>query len=388
MIRRVALGVGALGCGAAAIGAAFSPRETAFSWLFAFTFWLSLSVGALIAVQTFHASRARWPVVCRRPLEVMSASAPLFALLFVPIAIAAHQLYPWLSPPASWGAHEHELLAHKAPYLSFGFFLARAAFFIVLWSVAGVLLYRWSVKQDALTSRDPRSAGFTSLQRKLSAGTLPLVVLSISFAALDWMMSLEPLWHSTVYGAYVGCGAVTAALSAHALWLGLARGPGQPAVLMRDEHFGRLGTLLLTFDCLWAYCGFSQYLLQWEATLPEEVTWYLARVHGGWQAAAWILIAGHFAVPFLALLQRRIKRTPLGLATVGGWLLLMHAVDLYWLILPAVAPGHWSFHWTAPLAWLGIGGLSVAAWSWLQGRVRAVPAGDPFLPHSLEVSRS
>jgi hypothetical protein len=213
-------------------------------------------------------------------------------------------------------------------------------------------------------------------------------VLCLSFGAQDWLMSLEPLWYSTVYGLYVGCGGVVSALSLLILWAAGSREEGNVGALMRPEHFRRLGTLTLTFVCLWAYCGFSQYLLMWIATLPEEVTWYLARGQNTWAALAWTLMVGHFALPFLLLLQRRLKQRPAAIGAVAVLLLLMHAVDVYWLVVPALHPLGFSLHWTAPFAFLGAGGVTVATALWLSGRSRAVPIGDPFLPHSLEVPSS
>jgi hypothetical protein len=198
-------------------------------------------------------------------------------------------------------------------------------------------------------------------------------------------MSLEPFWRSTVYGLYVGCGAVVSALCMLEIWSATS---SKVRAMMRPEHYRRLGTLTLVFVCLWAYCGFSQYLLQWIATLPDEITWYLARVKGPWSPLAVLLVIGHFAAPFLLLLQRRIKERPFRLGAVALWLLFMHAVDLYWLIVPAFSPAKLTFHWTVPLAWLGVGSLCAALCLWLSRRANAVPVGDPFFPHSLEVPRT
>ncbi len=381
-----ALVVGVLGLVATAAGALAAPREAAYAYLFAFAFWLSLCLGALLILAAFHASRARWPTVLRRPLEVMSACSPLFVVLFVPVALAMPQLFPWVAPPPDLGSHGHHLLEHKRPYLNVPFFLARAAFYFLVWGAVGGLLYRWSVRQDAEAGISARSVRLTLWQRRLSAGALPGLVLCLSFASLDWMMSLEPLWKSTVYGFYVGCGAVVAALSTVAVLAAVWRGPGQFGALMGPYHFRRLGTLLLAFVCLWAYCGYSQFMLMWVASLPEEVTWYRARLDGGWRRVAVLLAVGHFAVPFFLLLVRRIKDSPRSLGMVSVWLLLMHVVDIYWLVVPALHPRAFYFHWTGLTAWLGVGGITVAAcWALARGGYM-VPVRDPFLLHSLQVT--
>ncbi|ABF91533.1 putative membrane protein [Myxococcus xanthus DK 1622] len=389
--RRVvwgAVAVGGLGLLATLLGGVAAPREAAYGYLFAFAFWLTLSLGALIILASFHASRARWPTVLRRPLEVMAASSPVFVLLFVPVVLTMPHLFPWVAIPADLSAHDVHLLAHKKPYLNVPFFLGRAVFYFAVWSVVGLLLYRWSVRQDAEPAITERAVRFTLYQRKLGAGSLPLMVLCLSFASLDWLMSLEPLWESTVYALTLGCGAVVGALALVAVVAATARGAGQFGALMGPAHFLRLGTLLLAFVCLWAYGAFSQLLLIWIASLPEEVTWYRARLDGGWLAVAVVLAVGHFVVPFFLLLLRRLKQDPRALAVVGAWLLLMRALDVYWLVFPALHPGTASFHWTSVTAWAGVGGWTVAAWWLLSRGGYTVPVRDPFLPHSLRVPRS
>ncbi|AKQ66130.1 hypothetical protein A176_003042 [Myxococcus hansupus] len=380
-----AAGVGAGGLVATLLGGFLSPREAAHGYLFAFAWWWSLCLGALLILATFHASRARWPTVLRRPLEVMAACCPVFALLFIPVVVAMPHLFPWVAIPQGLDAHALHLLEHKSTYLNVPFFVVRAIFYFAVWGAVGGLLYRWSVRQDAEPAITEQAVRITARQRRLSAGALPLLVLCLSFASLDWLMSLEPWWQSTVYALYVGCGAVVGALATVAIAAAAARGGGEFGALMGPPHFLRLGTLLLAFVCLWAYCGFSQFLLAWIASLPEEVTWYRARLDGGWRAVAVLIAVGHFGVPFFLLLLRRVKQRPVALATVSAWLLLMHAVDVYWLIFPALHPREGSFHWTSVTALAGVGGVTVAAWLWLVRGGFTVPVRDPFLPHSLRV---
>jgi multidrug transporter EmrE-like cation transporter len=381
----VSLVVGVLGLAATLVGGFMNPREAAHGYLFAFAWWLSLCLGALVLLSAFHAARARWPVVLRRPLEVMAACCPLFILLFVPVALAMPRLFPWVSPSPELGEHALHLLEHKRPYLNVPGFFVRAVVYFGVWCAVALLLHRWSVRQDSEPEQSELRVRLTQWQRRLAAGSLPVVILCLSFATLDWMMSLEPLWQSTVYALYVGCGAVVGAMAVVALMAARGQGQGQFGALMRPVHYRRLGTLLLGFVCLWAYCAFSQLLLMWIATLPEEVTWYRARLEGGWRWLAMLLAVGHFAVPFLLLLQRRIKESPRALARVCAWLLFMHAVDLYWLVLPALHPREGSLHWTSLTAWLGVGGLSVAACLWRLRGGYTVPVRDPFLLHSLRV---
>jgi hypothetical protein len=381
----ISLVVGVLGLGATLAGGFMNPREAAHGYLFAFAYWLSLCLGALLLLSAFHASRARWPTVLRRPLEVMAACCPLFILLFVPVAVSMPHLFPWVSPSPELGEHALHLLEHKRPYLNVPAFFVRAVLYFGVWCAVSQLLYRWSVRQDTEPERSEHLVRMTLWQRRLAAGSLPVVVLCLSFAVLDWMMSLEPFWESTVYALSVGCGAVVGAMSVVGVLAASGQGQGQFGALMKPVHFRKLGTLLLGFVCLWAYCAFSQFLLMWIATLPEEIRWYRARLDGGWRWVAALIALGHFALPFLLLLQRSIKERPRRLAAVCAWLLLMHAVDLYWLVLPALHPGQWYPHWTSLTAFLGVGGLCVAAYLWVQRGGFTVPVRDPFLLHSLRV---
>ncbi len=389
--RRGVLGaavVGGVGLAATLLGGVLSPREAAYGYLFAFAFWLSLGLGALVMLASFHAARARWPTVLRRPLEVMAACCPVFAALFIPVLVTMPHLFPWVSVPPGLSAHDLHVLEHKRAYLNVPFFVGRAVLYFAVWGGVGVLLYRWSVRQDTEPAITERAVRFTLQQRRLSAGALPFLVLCLSFASLDWLMSLEPWWQSTVYALYVGCGAVTAALATVAITAAFARGAGEFGALMGPPHFNRLGTLLLAFVCLWAYCGFSQFLLTWIATLPEEVTWYRARLEGAWLILAVVLAVGHFGIPFFLLLLRAVKQRPVALAGVSAWVLLMHAVDVYWLVFPALRPGEGTFHWTSITALVGVGGVTVASWLGLARGGFTVPVRDPFLPHSLRVSGS
>jgi multidrug transporter EmrE-like cation transporter len=380
-----ALVMGGVGLAATWAGGLADAREASYGYLFAFAFWLSLCLGALVLLSAFHTARARWPTVLRRPLEVMAACCPLFILLFIPVALTMRHLFPWVEPSPVLGEHALHLLEHKRPYLNLPWFFIRAAVYFGVWCPVGLLLYRWSVRQDAEPASNERVVRMTLWQRRLAAGALPAVVLCLSFASLDWMMSLEPLWQSTVYALYVGCGAVVGAMAVVGLLAALGQGSGQFGALMSPVHFRKLGTLLLGFVCLWAYCAFSQLLLMWIATLPEEVTWYQARLNGAWRWLAALLALGHFAVPFLLLLLRSIKGHRRRLAAVCAWLLLMRGVDLYWLVLPALHPREWYPHWTSLTAFIGIGGLCVAACLWLLRGGYTVPVRDPFLLHSLRV---
>lgn len=373
-----ALAVGVVGTGATFLGLLSNARETLFSYLFAFAFWFGLAIGALLLLATLHASKARWTVVLRRVLEVAAACCVLFPLLFVPIAAGMEHVFVWVKPPPELGEHLLHLIEHKRPYLNVPFFLVRAVAYFVLWGVVGHLLWRWSTRQD-----DSGDVAYTAKQWKLGAGALAPMALALSFAAEDWLMSLEPAWYSTVYSVYYFAGAFLAVFAVLTLVAAYARGPDMVGPLLSEEHWASLGKMMLAFTAFWAYIAFCQMMLIWIANIPEEVTWYQSRGEGGWRYFAIFLAVGHFVLPFFALLQRKVTRHPKRLAAVAIWILFAHAVDTYWLVMPALHPEGPRFAWTSLTAFVGLGGLTFAFALWRLRGAYAVPVMDPYLPHSL-----
>lgn len=369
--RRMILGagtIGALGTAAVAIGFALEPRQAAFSYLTAWVFAISIALGALIQLMLGHATGARWMIVFRRFTEAIVATLPVLALLFVPIVLSLGQLYPWVDPPRDLAREALERLAHKSPYLNGTFFVIRAAVFLIAWTVIGELLTSWSARR----ARDPDR--LTPRLRALSAGAMPFLALTLTFAAFDWLMSLTPLWYSTIYGLLYFSGGFVGALSLIAVIARAARTSPVVERSIRPSHTGALGRLLFAFLVFWAYMEFSQGIIIWIANKPDEVPWYIARGAGVWGGVFTVLVVGHFALPFFALLSRSLKRRPTLLAIVAGWLVVMHYVDVYWLVMPVL---HRSFalHWldvAAPCAVLGI----VTCAALLRTRERPVIAED------------
>jgi hypothetical protein len=371
--------IGLVGLLLALAGLVLDPGDAAISWLFAFDFWMGLSLGSLILLGAFHTSHAKWPVVLRRVIEVMGSTVWLLPLLFIPVLLSMKHLFPWVAPPSHLTPHELELLHHKAAYLNVPFFVIRAGSFFVLWAVVAWLLERWSRQQD-----ETGEPSLTARQWKLGAATLPLVALALSFATLDWLMSLEPRWVSTIYALYFFSGgflavlAILSLVAVHGQRSSLFRG------LLRPAHFHSLGKLILGFTAFWAYMAFSQYMLVWIADLPEEVPWYLKRTTGGWNVLFLFLALGRFLLPFFVLLSKSVKLSALGLTVVASWTLFAHLVDVYWLILPARYEAAPVLHWTQPCALVGMGGLFVAFALWRLRSGYPIPVRDPFLLESLQ----
>ncbi len=373
---------GAIGAGGLALtllgGILGDPRRALFSYLVAYVYWLGIALGALILLGSLHASNARWPVVLRRFLEFLPSALPLFAVLLVPILVGRHHLFPWVDP-AALPEELRKNVEHKAPYLNVPFFVVRAAIYFGLWIAVSWLLRAWSIRQDAVGG-----VTLTVWQRRLGAGSLPFLALTMTFAAFDWMMSLDPRFYSTIFGVYWFAGSFVCAFAVLAIGAAATRGdPAQFGAYMNLEHFHSVGKFMLAFVAFWAYVAFAQFMLIWIANVPEEVPWYVTRIRGGWLAVFGFLAVFHFLVPFFLLLSRALKREPRRLAWLAGWLLLVHWVDLYWVIMPVLHPaGPRPSPWDLT-AMAGVGGIAIAFVLWRMRGVVAVPVRDPYLDDSL-----
>jgi hypothetical protein len=376
--QNVAAAVGIAGLALTGLGAALDPRHALFSYLTAYVTWVGIAVGALILLGTFHASNAKWPVVFRRFLETMPTAMPVFLVLFIPIALGMRQLFPW-TDPARLEEDLREAVQWRAPYLNTKFFLVRAVFYFAVWWVIAHLLRAWSVKQDA--------AGgviLTVWQRRLGAGSLPFLAITMSFASFDWMLSLDPRYYSTIFGVYWFAGSFMATFAVVIIAATLTRSdPAGFGRLMNADHFHALGKFLLAFVAFWAYMAYSQYMLIWIANIPEEVPWYMVRTRGSWRWVFAFLVLFKFLIPFFVLLSRDLKRDPRALSVVAGWLLFVQWVDMYWVIMPQLSPQGISPSWTDLTALAGVGGVAVAYTVWRMRGAAAVPLKDPYLEASL-----
>jgi hypothetical protein len=376
MTRRRLIGlagaIGAVGAVATVIGFVTAPTQAAFSYLTAWSFALSIAIGALIFQMIGHAVDARWTIVFRPFTEAIAGSLPVLAVLFVPIAASVGALYPWAAPAgATIDAEVQAQLAHRAPYLNVAFWVIRAVAFLALWIAIDELLVRWGTR----FGRQPRTI---TRARALSAAGLPAIGLSLTFAAFDWLMSLTPLWHSTIFGLLYFSGGFVAALSLVAVIARGARRVPEVAASIHGSHTGALGRMMFTFVVFWAYMEFAQGFIIWIANKPEEVPWYIARGAGAWGGVFALLVIGHFAAPFFALLSRPLKRRPTALAAIGGWLVAMHYVDVAWLVMPVLhrAP---VLHWLDVAAPCAVLGLTTAVTCARRRTRSAIATDDPRL---------
>lgn len=374
-IGTLGLAVGAAG-GALLVLGFFVARESFFrAYLVGYTYWLGIALGSLALALLYHLTGGQWGTVARRPLEAASRTLPALAVLFVPLLFGLDALYEWAHEEA---VAEDAFLQHKAAYLNEGAWIARTAVYFAIWIGLAWALNRWSARQD----REP-SPGLILRMRRLAAPGLVLYVLTISFASMDWLMSVDPHWYSTIYGVWLLGGHGVAALAFLILVAGFLGRRAPLAGVIRKVHFHDWGKLLLAFTLLWTYFSLSQFLIIWSGDIPEEVLWYAHRLHGGWQAVGLSLALLHFALPFLLLLSRDLKRDVKLLAPVATLLLVMHWVDYFWNVMPAYAPGDFALHWLDLVAPLALGGL----WLWLfvreLGKRPLLPVGDPNLEEVL-----
>lgn len=372
-LERLALPVGGVFLLACAAGFAMDRGQLLRSWLFGFLFWLGIAVGSLGLAMLNQLTGGLWGAVPRRFHEAAARTVPYLGVMFVPILLGVAAVYPWASPEAAADA----LIQKKAAYLNVPFFVLRAVLYFAIWTGLGYLLSSWSARQDA--SPDPARGA-----RLRGLSGLGLVVLSgvTTFAAIDWGMSLAPHWFSTIYGVLFIVGWSLSALAFTIVLLARVSGEAPFDRALQPVTVHDLGKLLLAFTMLWAYVNFSQFLIVWSGNVSEETPFYLRRMQGGWQVLAILLLLFHFALPFALLLSRPLKRSARALSVVAWLMLLMQAVDLYWLIGPDLA-GHGPAAPPLHLSWMdlaavaGIGGL----WLFLfarQARTRPVlPVGEP-----------
>ncbi|MGI8469299.1 MAG: hypothetical protein ACR2N3_12690 [Pyrinomonadaceae bacterium] len=351
----VSLVVGALALIACAVGWFFAPAQFFRSFLLAFVFWIGLAIGCLGVLMMQYVTGGEWGKILRRALEAASLTLPLLAVLFVPILFGLPLLYIWTNPEI---VASDTALQQKQIYLNTPFFVVRQIIYFAVWIIFAWLLIRW-----ARAWRRTEEAKYQWRLEHLSAAGMFIVAATISLALVDWVMSLEPHWYSTVYAVGFICGELLAGF-AFAIAVIILFAP-QLSDAIPAEQFRRLGNLLLTFVMLWAYCAFSQYLLIWSGNLRDEITWYLPRVAGFWGWVALGLIAFHFFVPFFLLLSRDLKENRKTLLGISLFLLLLRFVDVCWLIKPAFAPEIFAVNWMDFAATIGIGGVWLAFFLWL-----------------------
>lgn len=374
-VRTRALIVGGVFTLALVAGAFMDPGRFFHGYLVGYIFWIGITLGSLALLMLQHVTGGAWGLIIRRVLEASTRTLPLMALLFVPILIGMRQIYPWTHAEVM----AHPLLQQKVAYLNPTFFTLRAVGYFLIWSLLAIALNWLSLQQDRSADRK-----YKKRMQMLSGPGLGLLILTITFTAVDWVMSLDPKWYSTIYGLIFVASWTLSALSFTVLvmrWLS-QRSPMNTVV--QRAHFHDWGNLTLALVMLWSYFAFSQYLIIWSANLPEETVWYVARKHGGWGVIAVAILVLQFVFPFLTLLSRATKKSSQKLALLAVLILVMRMVDAIWLIEPTYSPGKFALNWADVVAPIAIGGLWLALFFWQLEKRPLVPINDPQLEQALE----
>jgi hypothetical protein len=359
-----------------------------FSYLTAFFYWLTIVLGGMIFLLIQHVFRAGWSVVVRRPAEAVVSCVPIMALLslpiLIPIVMGDSTLYLWTDQ--DWvdadAAHMPAKQVVFANFLNTKFFLVRVAVYFGLWFLLSRLLVGASNAQD--------SDGDIKHTRKLEMRAAPGILafaLTLTFAGFDLLMSLDPHWFSTIWGVYLFAGSMTSFMSLLALLTMWIQSKGG-LKFVNQEHYHDIGKLMFGFVVFFGYIGFSQFLLIWYANIPEETIFYLHRLEGNWSYFSVLLLFGHFIIPFLGLLSRHVKRHKPSLMFWAFWLLVVHFVDMYWIVMPTLSerlghPESLNFHPIDLLVVLGLGGIVIGSAIKAAASRNIVPVRDPRLPESL-----
>lgn len=369
-----ALVLGIIGVAGSAFGF-FTDPQTAFrAWVAPFIFWFLIAAGSLAVLCLQYTTGGEWGVLIRRPLGAAARTIPLFLVFGLPIAFGLSHIYQWANPEIV--AHD-ALLQKKQLWLNPQGWMIRAVVYFALWT-----LWAWRIRvlsNEFAKSRSP----YTELsRRKWAASGLLMFVLSITFASVDWVMSLEPKWYSTMYGISFTIGAGLSAFAFVTFFLTTISQTKAMEGILKPMHFRDLGNLMLAFTMLWAYTNFSQFLLVWYGNIKEETPYYLKRMHHGWGIISAALILFHFFLPFFMLLMRNIKDRPQTIAVVTIIVLAMRFVDAYWLVGPAYYE-HFSVSWITIFAFLAIGGLWLFTFIWQLKGQTIIPIHETWVEEAI-----
>lgn len=427
---KIAAGVGALGLAGSIGGYFVDPGRFAFSYLFAFFLFLTLALGSMFFILVERLTGAGWSITVRRTAEFFASGSPVFLILFLPLLLCLGTLYPWLHEKAGENAlekpahaqiaptgpndHSHfspekigingperaeeaavaegeehhvdpdevveeQTLAKKHAWLNKTGFLVRAVIYFLVWAWIGTTFFKFSTDQDK--TKDPQ---LTVKAQKLAPAATFLFGFTLTGAAFDWLMSMLPTWYSTIFGVTIFAGSVVAMYATMIVVTMALNEAGHLKNAVNVEHYHDLGKLMFGFLVFWAYVSFAQYMLIWYAAIPEEVTFYHHRWDvGPWKTISTVIIFCHFIIPFFLVLSRNAKRK-LGVLKFGAiWLLAMHAVEMYWFVLPYYGNGEAGFHWLDIACFLGVGGVYLAIVLQRMTRHPLIPIGDPRLSRSL-----
>ena len=376
IVGKIALVISLVGIITSIAGYFIDHDQFYHSYLIALVYWLTIGLGALFFTMLHHLVGATWSIVLRRLAENIMSALPYLAIFAIILIPGIHSLYHWSHPDTVAADH---ILQGKASYLNQTFFIIRLVIYFAVWFFLSRKLYSISIEQDF---------GFKESQvvrlRKISAPGMILFAVTLTFASFDWLMSLDAHWYSTIYGVYVFAGAVLAMLAFLVLIVMYFYNNNILTKEITVEHYHDLGKLLFAFIVFWGYMAFSQYFLIWYGNMPEETMWFLNRWEGGWKTITLFIVFGHFVIPFFILFPRGPKRNRVVLTIMSIWILIMHWVDIYWLVMPSLHSESPHISWMDITTCMAIGGMFI----WLICRKMnsgpLLPINDPRLTKSME----
>jgi len=375
-LKQFGMIAGVLGVVLAVAGYFMSGADRFFqAYLIAYTFWMGVILGSMALTMVQYLTGGVWGIILRRPFEAALRTMPVMTLLFVPIIFGMHSLYEW--------SHEgitqtDALIAAKAPYLNTPFFLGRQAFYFIVWNVMAHLLVKWSAEHD----RTGDTALLDKLS-KLSGGGLLVYGLTVTFAMVDWTMSVNPHWFSTIWGMLYAGGQGLSAFAFGIIVLAMLAGVSPLDRVLTRHHFHDLGKFLFAFLMLWAYLSFSQFIIIWSANIPEEIPHYLNRWDNSYKYLSIFIIVGHFIVPYALLLSRDLKRNMGKLRIIATWILAARVADYYWHVAPELTKGGMSISLLDVALPLALGGVFISLFVSNLGGRSLLPVNDPALDKAL-----
>lgn len=372
---KYALAIGLIGLVSSFVGYFINSEQFFHSYLTAFVFWITLALGGLFFTMLHHLTNAKWSIVLRRITENLMITLPVMVIFLIPLFFGIRELYHWSHGDV---VASDILLQKKSVYLNTPFFIIRSVIYFGIWILFSVIFFNTSIKQDS---------GFKESQVKIFKKAGPpgmiLFALTLTFASFDWLMSLDAHWYSTIFGVYIFGGSILSVLSFIIIISQYFRHGGVLENTITIEHYHDLGRLLFAFVIFWAYITFSQYFLIWYANIPEETSWFIIRWEGNWKYISLVIIFGHFILPFFILITGKAKRNLKILLYVSSWILIMHWVDIYWIVMPNLHQNCVHISWMDFTTLAGIGGIFI--W-YFRKRVAAnllMPVNDPRIEESI-----
>jgi len=370
-LKAVALPVGLVGLAASAFGFLQDRDTFAVSWLMGWTFWFYLSLGSLGWLMIYHLTSGRWGFVIQRPLEAAARLMPVMLVLFIPVVLCMHSLYEWTHADAL--AHDH-LIQHKVSYLNEQGFITRLGIYFAIWTALAYIISGLSRRAGA----DGNPATVKRI-RQFAAPGLVAFALAATFASFDWLMSLEPHWFSSIYGAVFMVASGLSTMLFMAMLMHVLSGRAPLKGVITTQQFHDIGNWCFAFTILWTYMNFSQFIIIWSGNLYEETFWYLDRTKGGWIEVSILMAVLLFALPFLTMLFKGNKRNSGRLAILAGLLFLARYLEVYWLVGPTFRKEAAALHWMDAAAWAGIGGVWLFLFALGLGKVNLLSGDARFV---------